>query len=46
MEERKISDLNDKELISELAYANKMSKFYYARKEEIMKEIERRASND
>ena len=43
--ERKISDLNDKELISELNYANKMSKFYYARKEEIMKEVERRADN-
>lgn len=44
--DKKIADLNDKELINELNYANKMSKFYYARKEEIMKEVERRAEND
>jgi hypothetical protein len=46
MEDRKVSDLEDNELLKELAYANKMSKFYYSRKEEIMKEIERRADND
>ena len=40
-----ITDLTDAELLTELNYANKMSKFYYARKEEIMKEVERRAEN-
>lgn len=39
-------DLTDAELLNEFAYANKMSKFYYARKEEIIKEIERRTNND
>lgn len=46
MEESKtVVNLTDNELIKELAYANKMSKFYYSRKEEIMKEIERRATD-
>lgn len=43
---KRIKDLDDKELINELNYANKMSKFYYARKEELMKEVERRAESD
>lgn len=42
---KKAENLSDKELINELNYANKMSKFYYSRKEELMKEIERRAEN-
>ena len=46
MEERKVADLSNDELLQELNYANRMSKFYYARKEEIMKEIERRMEND
>lgn len=46
MENKKITDLNDKELINELNYANKMSKFYYLRKEELMKEVERRAETN
>lgn len=46
MEDRKVTELNNEELLNELAYTNKMSKFYFARKEEIMKEIERRADND
>lgn len=46
MQERKITDLSNDELLQELNYANKMSKFYYARKEEIMKEVERRTNND
>lgn len=37
-----ITKMTDTELIRELAYANRLSKFYYQRKEEIMKEIERR----
>lgn len=46
MEEvKKPADLTDKELISELDYANRMNKFYYARKEELMKEVERRATD-
>jgi hypothetical protein len=39
MEERKVKELNDTELINEFAYANKMSKFYYTRKEEIIEKM-------
>lgn len=46
MEGKKVSDLSDEELMRELVYVNKMNKFWYARKEEVMKEIERRADND
>ena len=42
---KNVSNLTAEELINEFAYANKMSKFYYARKEEIIKEIERRTEN-
>lgn len=37
-----ITQMTDTELIRELAYANKLSDFYYKRKQEIMKEVERR----
>lgn len=39
---KKVTDLADEELTKELIFANKMKKFYYARYEEILKEIERR----
>lgn len=45
MEAKNITELNAEQLLNELAFVNKMSKFYYARKEEIMKEIERRELN-
>ena len=45
MEEQKnISDLNDEEYISELAYVIKMEKFYSARKHELLKDAERRGN--
>lgn len=37
-----ITQMTDAELIRELAYANRLSDFYYKRKQEIMKEVERR----
>lgn len=37
-----ITQMTDTELIKELAFANKLSDFYYKRKQEIMKEVERR----
>lgn len=37
-----ITQMTDTELIRELAYANRLSDFYYKRKQEIMKEVERR----
>lgn len=45
MSAREIMDLSTEELLIELTYVNKMCKFYYGRKEEIMKEIERRTEN-
>ena len=39
---KKVTDLTDEELTKELVFTNKMKKFYYARYEEIIKEIERR----
>ena len=45
MEERKITDLSNAELMSELVYCNKMKAFYYKRTDEVMKEIERRQEN-
>jgi hypothetical protein len=37
-----ITQMTDTELIRELAYADKLSDFYYRRKQEIMKEVGRR----
>ncbi|MCI8486104.1 MAG: hypothetical protein HFJ20_03225 [Clostridia bacterium] len=45
-ESRKVTDLTDEELMKVLAFDIKMSKHYYARKEEDLKEIERRAGNN
>lgn len=46
MEEPKtVVDLTNEELLRELNYVNKMNKFWYARKEEINKEIERRTED-
>ena len=42
---KEVSTLTTEELLNEFAWTNKMSKFYYARKEEITKEIERRTEN-
>lgn len=42
MEERKVTDLSNDELNRELVYCNKMKKHYYARYEEVFREIERR----
>lgn len=45
MEELKnVSDLNNEEYINELAYVIKMEKFYYARKQELLKDAERRGN--
>lgn len=45
MEEIKnVTDLTDKEYIEELAYVIKMEKFYYARKQELLKDAERRGN--
>ena len=45
MEETKnVTDLTDKEFIDELAYVIKMEKFYYARKQELLKDAERRGN--
>ena len=44
-ENKKVSDLTDEELMEDLAFNIKMSKHYYARKEEDLKEVERRAGN-
>lgn len=44
-ESRAVVDLTDSELLDELYFVDKMNKFWYGRKEEIMKEIERRATN-
>ena len=41
---KKVTDLNDKEFIDELAYVIKMEKFYYARKQELLKDAERRGN--
>lgn len=41
-ESKKVSDLTGEELMKELVFDNKMKKFYYARYEEVLKEIERR----
>ena len=46
MEIRSVCDLSTEDLLNEFAYVNRMSKFYYGRKEEIIKEIERRTDND
>lgn len=43
MEEKKVSDLTTEELVKELVFCNKMKKHYYARYEEVIKEIERRS---
>lgn len=45
MNARALMDLTSDELLSELSYVENMNKFYYARKNEIMKEIERRTEN-
>lgn len=42
MEEKKVMDLTTEELVNELVFCNKMKKHYYARYEEVIKEIERR----
>lgn len=42
MEERKITDLSNAELMRELVYCKKMKDFYYKRTDEVMKEFERR----
>lgn len=39
---KKVTDLTDKEYIDELAYVIKMEKFYYSRKQELLKDAERR----
>ena len=45
MEELKnVSDLNNEEYINELAYVIKMEKFYYSRKQELLKDAERRGN--
>jgi hypothetical protein len=47
MEEgKKITDLNNDEYINELAYVIKMEKFYYGRKQELLKDAERRGGNN
>lgn len=43
MEDRKITDLTTDELVKDLVFCNKMKKFYYARYDEVMKELERRS---
>lgn len=43
---KKVTDLTDKEYIDELAYVIKMEKFYYSRKQELLKDAERRGSNE
>lgn len=45
MEIKSVCDLSTEDLLNEFAYVNRMSKFYYGRKEEIIKEIERRTEN-
>ena len=45
MEIKSVCDLSTEDLLNEFAYVNRMSKFYYSRKEEIIKEIERRTPN-
>ena len=45
MEERKVTDLDNNELLRELVYCNKMKTFWYKRTDEVMKEIERRQDN-
>jgi len=45
MEERKVTDLDNNELLRELVYCNKMKAFWYKRTDEVMKEIERRQEN-
>lgn len=45
MEESKnVSELTNEEYIEELAYVIKMEKFYYARKQELLKDAERRGN--
>lgn len=46
MEEKKVTDLSLDELISELIFIKKMKKHWYAREEEVLKELERRSEND
>jgi hypothetical protein len=43
---KKVTDLNNDEYINELAYVIKMEKFYYTRKQELLKDAERRAEDD
>lgn len=45
-ESKKVTDLTDEELMKDLVFNIKMSKHYYARKEEDLKEIERRAEKN
>ena len=45
MEESKnVSELTNEEYIEEWAYVIKMEKFYYARKQELLKDAERRGN--
>lgn len=47
MEEgKKITDLNSDEYINELAYVIKMESFYHNRKQELLKDAERRGGNN
>lgn len=40
---RDLKELNDSELINEIYFVNHQYEFYYMRKKEIEKEVERRA---
>jgi hypothetical protein len=44
-EEKKVTNLTINELVRELVYCNKMKKHYYARYDEVVKEIERRSGD-
>lgn len=45
MDERKVIDLTNDELMNELVYCDTAKKHYYARYEEVFKEIKRRCEN-
>ena len=43
--DKKVTDLTETELVNELVFCNKMKKRYYARYDEVIKEIERRCGD-